>query len=97
VAFAHRVRGRIARDEGRLDEAAAELEEALSTFERIGGAFEAARTRLDVAMVACASGHPDRAQREMDAACRAFEELATPAYRARASRLVSDLAGGAAG
>ena len=97
VAFSHRVRGRIARDEGRLGEAAAELAQALSTFERIGGAFEAARTRLDVAMVARASGDPDRAQREMDAACRAFEELDTPAYRARADRLASDPAAGPAG
>jgi tetratricopeptide (TPR) repeat protein len=97
VAFAHRVRGRIARDGGRLGEAAAELDEALGTFERIGGQFEAARTRLEVAMVARARGDPDRARREMDAACRAFEELDTPAYRARASQLASDLAGGAAG
>jgi tetratricopeptide (TPR) repeat protein len=91
VAFAHRVRGRIARDAGRLGEAAAALTEALDTFERIGAAFEAGRTRLDLATVAHACGNAARARQELCAARRAFDELDTPAYSARAAALAADL------
>jgi serine/threonine protein kinase/class 3 adenylate cyclase/tetratricopeptide (TPR) repeat protein len=43
VGFAQRTAGRIARDQGLAEEAAAKFAEAVSTFDRIGAAFEAAR------------------------------------------------------
>ena len=47
IGFAQRVAARIARDHGAMDDAGAGLERAASTFERIGAAFEAARTRTE--------------------------------------------------
>lgn len=43
MGIAQRTAGRIARDRGRADEAAARFAEAVSTFERIGARFEARR------------------------------------------------------
>jgi DNA-binding winged helix-turn-helix (wHTH) protein/tetratricopeptide (TPR) repeat protein/predicted Ser/Thr protein kinase len=45
VGFAHRTAGLILRDQGRVDEANARFADAVSTFERIGAAFEAERSR----------------------------------------------------
>ena len=45
VGFAQRTTGLILRDQGRIDEAHTKRADALSTFERIGAAFEAGRTR----------------------------------------------------
>jgi DNA-binding winged helix-turn-helix (wHTH) protein/tetratricopeptide (TPR) repeat protein len=47
VGFAERVRARIARDRGAAEEAAASFAAATRTFERIGAAFEAERTRKE--------------------------------------------------
>lgn len=51
VGVAHRIAGRVARDRGHADEARRAFELALDTFERIGAAFEGARTRLEVARI----------------------------------------------
>ncbi len=45
VGFAQRTGGLILRDQGRIDAANAKRAEAVSTFERIGAAFEAQRSR----------------------------------------------------
>ncbi len=45
VGLAQRTAGRILRDKGCVDEAKAKFAEAARTFDRIGAAFEAARTR----------------------------------------------------
>ena len=47
VGFAHRVGGRIARDEGQSDAALSALDNAAGTFERIGAAFESGRARAE--------------------------------------------------
>jgi tetratricopeptide (TPR) repeat protein len=91
VGFAHRVTGRIAGDHGRPDEAAAALQQALDTFERIGAAFESARTRLELARLAHAAGDEGQARVELLAACRAFSNLDTPLYRERAALLAAEL------
>jgi tetratricopeptide (TPR) repeat protein len=44
VGFAQRTAGNILRDQARPGEASAKFAEAVRTFERIGAAFEAART-----------------------------------------------------
>lgn len=51
VGFAERVGGRIARDRGALEEAAIAFERSAHTFERIGAAFEAQRTRSEISTV----------------------------------------------
>ena len=48
VGLSHRVVGRIARDRCADAEASAAFQQALDVFERIGGRFEAARTRLEI-------------------------------------------------
>ena len=45
VGFAQRTAGLILRDQGRIDEAKAKQADAVHTFERIGAAFEAQRSR----------------------------------------------------
>ncbi|HEV8253340.1 MAG TPA: AAA family ATPase [Vicinamibacteria bacterium] len=91
VGFAHRVTGRIAGDHGRPDEAAAALQQALDTFERVGAAFESARTRLELARLAHAAGDEGQARVELLAACGAFSNLDTPLYRERAALLAAEL------
>jgi DNA-binding winged helix-turn-helix (wHTH) protein/tetratricopeptide (TPR) repeat protein len=49
VGIGERVAGRIARDRGRAAEGLAALDRAASTFDGIGAAFEAGRTRLEAA------------------------------------------------
>jgi hypothetical protein len=67
------------------------LTQARDTFGRIGAAFEAARTRLDLARVAHTLGDRRQARQELRAACRAFGELDTPVYRDRAAALAAEL------
>jgi len=43
IGLAQRTAGRIARDRGLAEEAAAKFAEAVSTFDRMGAAFEAGR------------------------------------------------------
>jgi len=90
VGFAERIAARIARDRGDDAEARRALERAVQTFEGIGAAFEAARTRLDVAVTARA-GDPERARSEIATAMAAFESLGVPAYRSRAAELADRL------
>jgi DNA-binding winged helix-turn-helix (wHTH) protein/tetratricopeptide (TPR) repeat protein len=49
VGVAHRIAGRIARDRGGAAEAVTAWAHAVSTFERIGAEYEAARTRQELA------------------------------------------------
>lgn len=91
AGFARRVIGRIAIDAGRLGEADVELGEARGTFERIGAAFEAGRTRLDIARVAQALADTARARHEVCAARRAFDPLDAPLYQARAAAMAAQI------
>jgi len=87
VGIAHRVAGRIARDRGDADEARRALKLALDTFARIGAQFEAARTRLDLALEAGSVGNRRRAREEIAAAPAVFDALGVSAYRDRAVEL----------
>jgi DNA-binding winged helix-turn-helix (wHTH) protein/tetratricopeptide (TPR) repeat protein len=55
AGFAHRVRARIARDAGAVGDAAAALDDAVRTFERIGASFESTRARGEAAAVTAPS------------------------------------------
>jgi len=87
AGIAHRVAGRIARDRGDADEARRALKLALDTFARIGAQFEAARTRLDLALEAGSVGNRRRAREEIAAAPAVFDALGVSAYRDRAVEL----------
>ena len=49
TGYAQRIRARLARDRGAIEEASKSFEQALATFEQIGAAFEASRTRGEMA------------------------------------------------
>jgi ATP/maltotriose-dependent transcriptional regulator MalT len=89
VAFSHRVAGRIARDRGTAQEARSAFQQALDVFLRIESAFEAARTRLDLAQLAIAVGEVECARDELTAAARTFEAFDVPEYRERTARLAA--------
>jgi len=88
VAFSQRVIGRITRDSAGAS--ADCFQRAAETFERIGAAFEAGRTRLELAESASRCDG-SRARRELASAIRVFEALDVPVYSDRAARLAAAL------
>ncbi|WP_433171760.1 LuxR C-terminal-related transcriptional regulator [Actinoallomurus sp. CA-150999] len=64
------------------------LENAVELYERAGGPYDAARTRLDLASALLASGRPGPAAEEARAAQDVFERLGATADARRANRLV---------
>jgi len=69
------------------------LEEALDVLSAIGARYEAARARLDLAVVAHSRGRSDAAASHLDTARRAFEALRLRAWAERAKRVGAELAG----
>ena len=93
IGLAQRSRGRVARAERSLDEAEDWLTRALQTFLSLQVPFEAARTRLDLALLAHARGDFEEAASELGTAHRLFGEMHVPKYVERAERLALELAG----
>ncbi len=93
IGLALAAQGRIAKAAGRLDEAAARLEESLDVLSAVGARYEAARARLDLAVVAHSRGQSDAAASHLDEARRAFETLRLRAWAERAKRVGAKLAG----
>jgi tetratricopeptide (TPR) repeat protein len=91
LGLAERVLGRIAVAEGRSDEAAQRLGNALGLFEVIPAPGEVARTHLDLAEVAHARGERDEAARSLHTARELFEALGAPRCVARAVELAARL------
>ena len=91
MGFAHRIAGRIARDRGLVLEASSQLRQALEIFERASAAFEAARTRLDLAEVAAERGDRTEARDELTVAARTFQSLGATAYGDRTTTLAASL------
>ncbi|HVT18278.1 MAG TPA: adenylate/guanylate cyclase domain-containing protein [Thermoanaerobaculia bacterium] len=90
TGLAQRVLGRIARTVGD-PEAERWLRRALASFRAIHAPFEAARTQLDLALLACASGDGEEAAGLLGEACRQFAELRLPKHLEEAERLAADL------
>lgn len=92
AALAQRVRGRIARLQGRSKEAEDHLMEALDGFRSLEVPFEAAQTRLDLALLA----HDCKDHREtavqLSEAYRVFVALRVPKHAERAERIARELA-----
>jgi tetratricopeptide (TPR) repeat protein len=74
-ALARRALGRIARARGALVEAEAHFHGAHKGFQSIGAAYEGARTLLDLAAIADASGRPDASAIHLAAARKTFSDL----------------------
>ena len=91
VGYGQRILGRIARDTGGHDEAAAHFEEALGTFTSIGAQFEVGRMRLELAELEAVRGDRVTALAHAEAADAALRDLDAPIYRTRAQRLVGEL------
>jgi len=88
---AQRTLGRIAHAAGAVPDAEDLLTGALATFTRCGAAFEAARTRLDLATTRASRGDPEAAREDLVAALVAFEAANTPKRAAQARELASTL------
>ena len=81
--------GTVALHAGDLESARRRLEDAVDAFEKSGGgAFEAARTRLDLAAVLNRAGRAKDAQREARMALQAAEELGASREAAAARELL---------
>jgi hypothetical protein len=80
IALARRAFGRIERSRGRPAEAATGLHAALDGFLAIEAAFEAARTRCDLADAARAAGDAPAAVAHLASARRTFEALGLAAF-----------------
>jgi len=91
--MAQRAMGRIARAAGDREGAERWLREALESFLTLEAAFEAARTRLDLAV---AAGAGSEAAAQLGEARRLFAELGLPTYVEKAERLAGELAAPAA-
>jgi len=92
VGLAQRVRGRIARMQGRFQEAEEHLYEALDGFRSLEVPFEVAQTRLDLALLAHAGNDRRETAVQLSEAHRAFVELGVPRYAERAERIARELA-----
>ena len=71
--------------QGRTDEAASLLREAVGEFERLGAPFEAARARESLALVAPAA----EASTALDAARETYEQLGARPHAARVHALLT--------
>ncbi|HWM78999.1 MAG TPA: hypothetical protein VNS56_15585, partial [Methylomirabilota bacterium] len=75
---AQRAAGRIAYAGGELGAAEEYLSQALETFTGSGAAFEAARTRVDLAALRAKRGDKDAAREHLSAALAVFEVANVP-------------------
>jgi DNA-binding NtrC family response regulator len=85
AGWARHVLGRIARDQGALDEAERQLRAALAIFTEIHSRYETARTQLDLAGVLRARGDGVAAAQMLAAARQLFTVLDLPAHVSRAT------------
>jgi DNA-binding NarL/FixJ family response regulator len=73
--------------EGRSADALLRLRAALSTWQSVGAAYDAARCRISLARACRASGDEETAQLELDAARLTFDQLGAEPDRRRAEQL----------
>lgn len=91
LGLARRSLGMICRAQGRHDEALAHLHEALEGFRSHRVPFEAARTRLELALLAHDRGGASEAAAQLREAYRAFQELGAKRYVEKAEQIARDL------
>jgi hypothetical protein len=88
-ALARRALGRIARSRGDVVEAEGYLQGALEGFQSIGAAYEGARTLLDLAAIAEASGRSDVSATRLATARKTLSELGIAFYSTRPAGLTA--------
>ncbi|MBA1145905.1 hypothetical protein H0Z60_02420 [Ectothiorhodospiraceae bacterium WFHF3C12] len=76
--------GRVALEERRTDDAIRDLTRAVMEWAELGMPFEAANLRIELARAYRAEGHDTMAELELDAACRALDELGATTWADRA-------------
>lgn len=91
IGLAQRALGRIGDVEGRPEAAVGYLSEALGTFTGCRAAFEAARTRVDLAGVEAARANPGAARAHLVTAIATFEAAGAPRRAARARDVARSL------
>jgi DNA-binding CsgD family transcriptional regulator len=94
LAAAGRARGALLLAQSEPDEAAAPLEEAAASFDRLGFRPDAARARLLLGRALHRGGHRSRAAEALEAARGSFAELGAPLWEARASEELERVAPG---
>jgi DNA-binding CsgD family transcriptional regulator len=93
LAVAGRCRGLIAAAEGRLDEAVADLEEAVARHERVPVPFDRARTLLALGVVLRRSRRRRDAREALELACEEFERLGAARWLERGRAELARLGG----
>jgi tetratricopeptide (TPR) repeat protein len=91
IGWAQRILGRIAMARGALDAAGTHLKESRRVFESIEARHEVARTRLDLAAVAHATGQAGQAREHLEQALAWFAEHDLPTHVDRARALAAGL------
>jgi DNA-binding CsgD family transcriptional regulator len=91
LAAASSAEGAVAAARGDHDQARRSYEDALDLLAECDARFEAARVRLDLAVILDTVGRPDRARRELKAALADFQEMGASGESARALRLLEQL------
>jgi DNA-binding CsgD family transcriptional regulator len=97
VAAAEFALGSVARAEGRLADARQHFEDACDLFGALGGTFDCARSRLELAAVLADEGDTPAAMREATAAAEALTRIGAAHLATRARALLGQLAPGNAG
>jgi class 3 adenylate cyclase/tetratricopeptide (TPR) repeat protein len=91
VGLARRSLGMIFRAQGRHDEAATHLREAVEGFRSHRVPFEVARTRLELALLAHDSGDASEAAMQLREAYRTFQELGAQRYAERSEQIAREI------
>src|SRR5437660_864852 len=91
VGYAQRVLARIASDQGRHDDAAARLADALDTFTSISAQLEIGRVRIELAGLAARRDDRLTASTHAEAAEAVLREVDAPSHLDRAHPLASEL------
>src|SRR6266542_245638 len=95
-ALARRALGRIARARDAREESEGHFQTAYKGFQSLGAAYEGARTLLDLAALADASGRPEVAAIHLATARKAFSDLGVAFYATRPVVLPGSRQGAAA-
>jgi hypothetical protein len=90
IVLAQRTLGRLAHNGGNLAEAAAHLQESLTTFSSIQSQFETGRTHLDLASLAHAQNDQDTTTTHLSTANAWFKKLQVPKWVEKTEQLARE-------
>ena len=86
-----RIHGVILREQGKLSQAAASLEQSVSIFEEAGVEYEKARSLFELALLWHEKGEPDRVQAALSSAAEIFISLGAKSDLQKTEELLSNI------